>query len=110
MRTQDEKQLETIYEGLGNYPAGMSQGDSNPSSPYYQGRDDGDVIDQYWDEITAFLSNDWGPVNILDIEIEDSNFLVKFQYQDEIDGTIEDTVERVKDSDVGADLDPDPDF
>lgn len=107
MRTLDEKKLEIIYEGLGNYPAGMSQGDYHPNSPYNTGIEDGDIIDQYWDEIAQFLSKDWGPVNILEVEIDDTDFVVKFQYQDETDGTINDTVEKVSDSDVGADLNPD---
>lgn len=110
MRTYDEKQLETIYEGLGNYPAGMSQSDNNPSSPYYKGRDDSSIIDEYWDEIANFLTNDWGPVNILNVEIDYNTFVVTFQYQNEDDGRIEETTEKVKDSDVGANLNPDSDY
>jgi len=110
MRTIDEKNLEMIYEGLGYDQSSYRRGDeSNPGSPHY---DDGgmeDYIDQYADAIQEYITATYGQSEVIEIEIDDDNFMVRFKYLDD-DGSVQTNVEKVKDSDVGADLTPDNDY
>ena len=109
MRLADEKKLENLYIEM-NHPADYRSGDeNNPGSPSYVDNGLDAYIDSYWDKIVQFLSDDWGPINLLSVDIDGDYFIVKFQYQDD-DGSIQDTTERIRDYEVGADLNPEPDI
>lgn len=115
MRSTDETKLEALYEGMYQNPsfdnATYRAGDEkNPSSPDYAGQAFEDYIDSFHDSIKKFIELDYGKIEIDDIDIDIPEFLVTFRYIDEDDGSIQTTTEKVTDSDVGADLDPEPSY